>query len=289
MRSVVLSVVVAFCGVAASAQTVANSMRFGYTGTVTRYATIFDAQKSVNAVATGTLSGALSRDFCMKFSRDSGSDHLLLGTGWFLTTTGPDKGNGNPSNKNTGFVQLQDNSLASLTPGAVNSKWDNARTTFTLNLSGTNALDGTHPQYNTRLWNTTADSGQGGTFLDYDFSMVATVADAAVWDAAQGMYISNTDPTSVTGYFRGLFQNTSEVPGSIGTLHQGYYVFDFGLNLDSWAYDNRALFDAVTGLTENKYEVSKFGSAIPESSTYALLLGMASLATVGLLRWRRRR
>ncbi len=260
-------------------------MRLGYTGSVTRYDTLADAQAGTNAVSTASLGGT-SRDFYLSFRKDFGQSAMLLGTDWYLTTTGTSYGAGNPNNTNVGFVQLADNSLTSLTSSS--SAWDATRTVFSLNLSGANALDGVHPVYNTRLWNTTADTGQGGTFLSYDFSMVATVADAAAWDSTAGMYVAQTDPTAVTGYFRGVFQNTSEVAGPIGTSQQGFYTFDFSLNLDNWASQHSAEFTPTATLPANQYYVSTLASSIPEPSTYALLLGAGTLALAALRRRARR-
>ncbi len=138
---------------------------------------------------------------------------------------------GNPNNQNTGFVQLIDNSLASVT--ASSGAFDAARTTFTLNLSGANALSGTGTLYNTRLWNTTGNEGQGGTFLSYEFLLVANGFAQAVWDDVAGMYIAQGDPTGMSGRFSGIFQNTSAI-----STYNGYYAFDFSLNGNSWAQSN---------------------------------------------------
>lgn len=284
MRCVVLLGLLALGGAAACAQTVADSMRLGYTGTVTRYGSLSDALAGVNGSAPASL-GDESRDFYLRFHQGDGTPALQLGTSWFLTSSGPRYGDQNPNNINAGFVQLYDATQSSLTN--VEGKWDDALTSFSLGLSGTNALDGVHPVYNTRLWNTTDDTGQGGTFLSYDFAMSATGMGTAQWDEAKGMYLATGDPTAVNGYFRGIFQNTSEVAGPIGTQYQGYYAFDFALNLDNWASQHAGEFTPTAALPANGYQVSTFGAAIPEPSTYALLLGLGTLAAAAVVRWRR--
>lgn len=279
MRAVVLSAVVLFAGTAAvSAQIVADSLRLAYTGTVTRYASLADAQNGTNAVAAGVLAPE-NRDLVLSYQEGTGTPALWIGTGWYLTPGGVTYGVGNPNNQNTGFVQLIDNSLASVT--ASSGAFDAARTTFTLNLSGANALSGTGTLYNTRLWNTTGNEGQGGTFLSYEFQLVASGFAQAVWDDVAGMYIAQGDPTGMSGRFSGIFQNTSAI-----STYNGYYAFDFSLNGNSWAQSNQAAFSPTT-LPENQYKVSTFASAIPEPATYAMLFGAASLVLAGWRRWRR--
>jgi hypothetical protein len=280
MRIVVLSAFVALCGAVATAQTVVDSMRLGYTGTVTRYDTLADAQSGTGAVASASL-GSESRDLLLSFSQVSGANALQIGTNWALTTTGLGYGAGNPNNTNAGFVQLVDGSLGSVLP-ATAAAWDDSLTTFTFQLLGANALstDGIGG-YNTRLWNTTSATGQGGTFLNYDLSLAATVGTAAVWDATSGMFLSYTDPLSVKGYFRGVFQNTSTV-----SAYNGYYTFDFTLNLDSWAAQHSTEFDSTT-LTSNTYTPTTFGAAIPEPATYAVCLGLGTLLLTALVRRRK--
>ena len=259
MRFVVLSAFAALCGAVATGQTLVDTMRLGYTGTVTRYNTLLDAQSGTNAVASASL-GAESRDLDLSFTQRPGANSMQIGTNWFLTPTGIAYGDGNPNNTNTGFVQLVDSTLGSVT--AATAVWDASRTEFSFQLSGANAV--TMPGadvYNTRLWNTTALTGQGGTFLNYDLSLAATVGTAALWNPAAGMYLAYGDPTAATGYFRGLFQNTSKY-----TEHNGYYTFDFTLNLDNWASAHTGEFDAST-LPSNQYRPAPFGAAIPEPAT----------------------
>lgn len=278
MRLVVLSAFAALCGAVATGQTVVDSMRLGYTGTVTRYNTLADAQNGTNAVASASL-GAESRDLYLSFSQATGTNAMYIGTGWFLTTTGAGYGDGNPNNTNTGFVQLVDETLGSVS--SASAAWDDSLTAFSFQLSGVNALSTTGSGgYNTRLWNTTAANGQGGAFLNYDLSLAAMVGTAAVWNPASGMFLSYTDPTAVKGYFRGLFLNTSTV-----SAYNGYYTFDFTLNLDSWAEQHAGEFDSTT-LTDNAYTPTTFGAAIPEPAAGAACVGLGALLVVA---WGRRR
>ncbi len=85
MRAVVLSAAVLVAGTAAvSAQIVADSLRLAYTGTVTRYASLADAQNGTNAVAAGVLAPE-NRDLVLSYQEGTGTPALWIGTGWYLT------------------------------------------------------------------------------------------------------------------------------------------------------------------------------------------------------------
>ncbi|MFT3828664.1 MAG: hypothetical protein QM691_03060 [Opitutaceae bacterium] len=251
-----LLVALALAATAAQAQIIAYTDRFGYTGSVTRYATLADAQSASNALATFTLGE--NRDLRVQLFNGFSpfvEDQYHIGTNW----TPP----GSPSNNAVGFVQVP----LQYGTNSVHAFWDSTLTQFSFAASG--AL--TDP--NARLWAGTADAAsQTGRFLDYHLWFVASGLDPAFWLAGFGTYASTGDPTAVTGGFSGLFENTSDDAS-------GFYTFDFQLNLDNWAFANFGPYDP-------EYYIPSFfaaPTAVPEASTYGIL-GALVLAALGLAR-----
>src|SRR5574337_904573 len=113
---------------------------FDYSGTVTRYATLADAQNGTNALSTTAIATATNgtrqtltnaRDGNVYVASNSpGYDPTNLAyfsTAWYYTTF-PANGDGwgNPNNTNTGFVQYYDSSAAPVVSGG----WSNGGTRF---------------------------------------------------------------------------------------------------------------------------------------------------------------
>ena len=115
--------------------------------------------------------------------------------------------------------------------------------------------------------------------MSYDFSLSASGLAAAQWDDVAGLYVSQSDPTSVDGYFRGVFQNTSEV-----TAYNGYYTFDFTLNTDNWAVQHSAdLIDVSSGGLVAHQRISVFpGYQVPLAETVRQG-GRIPVSAVGLI------
>ncbi|MBX3097120.1 MAG: PEP-CTERM sorting domain-containing protein [Fimbriimonadaceae bacterium] len=270
---------------ASQAQFFAFTETIGYDGTITKYATLADAQNQQNAVS-GPHAVA-QRDhyaYVVDGVGSFGSDANFFGTAWYFTTEentnnlpkddpGGNRwysGWGNPNNTNTGFVQLYDdnaNTHISRSGAWTDTNYD----TFVLTVTGLNAGATDYA----RLWNAPNTGGPAGdtagTFISYSYS--ATFG-GLVGTPQSGLIVSDTvDPTSVTGSFTGIFQNTSTTnPGS-----NGFYVFNLSLNNISWAVaqGNAALNGDIT--------TSQFGAAaVPEPATM-IALG------AGLLAFARRR
>ncbi len=261
----------------AHAQIVVDSVRFGYTGSVTRFATFADARAGTNALATSAVP---QRDLRITILADApwlyaGTSNInYVGTLWNFVSTADGR---TPSNTNLGFVQLGDLDASTIT--ALSASWNAGLDTFSLHLAGANA---TRADDYARLWNAGGQSGPAaitaGTFISYELNLVAGGLNAA-WDAAHGSYDSfQQDPATLSGDFTGLFQNTSADDGY-------FYTFDLALNLTSWAFDHRGDLTSES----QPYSAGTFATptVIPEPSTIGALLGAAALGLAVCHRRRR--
>lgn len=248
---------------------------FHYTGTVTRYATLADAQAATNALATASITTATNqtrttlpnaRDGQVYFASGAAGydpvDLAYFSTAWYFTTD-PANGNGwgNPNNTNTGFVQYYD---ASATP-VVSGGWLDANTRFVLDVSGGDGDSFNHA----RLWAAAAEGGEAGntagTFLAFQLNLVADFAAPAALDDATGWYTTLAAPTALSGSASGIFQNDSTTDPSLN----GFYTFDFAFASGSWASQNEATWN------NGQYTPQSFfaapGATVPVPGTLALL------------------
>ena len=141
---------------------------------------------------------------------------------------------------------------------------------FTLNASGT----GAGASEFARFWHAPNTGGAAaltaGTFHEWALDVTVgglTVNEIGTW------YIAENHPTSVSGSMTGIFENTNTSDSSLN----GFYRYDYNLNLTNWAWDNQ-------GSLYGAFSDSFFAAAVPEPST-----GLATLAVFGIALIRRKR
>jgi hypothetical protein len=246
-----------------------DTERFGYEGTITRY-TDSTLTEISGTVDTGARDASISS---INFEADLWS--VVMGSWWYSTASdapgaplGAGWGNVN-GNTGPGFMQYYDeDQLFVVDQDYSFTDFDGTYWT-TFNFSLNVEMD----EYGafSRL-SAPANTGDSGFFHSLNVTLSATGL-KGVYN--NGMIIASESdgfPSGVTGSISGLFENTSNsVPSN-----NGFYQFDFILNLDNWAYENREL---LVGKYDTFYEGS-YAAPVPEPSS-ALLLGMGLLGLAG--------
>jgi hypothetical protein len=268
-KTLMVSLLAAACAAVHAQTFYASTDKFGYNGSMTKYASLADAQAQTNAISTHNFA---QRDGSMYVLKNASSfDSLTPNTNEFLTawyyTTNQDHGAysgwDNPNNNTDSFVQLYDDNASTTvtkTGGWTNSSYN----AFHFNVTGVNANSADFA----RLWNgKPAGAGEPtkGSFVSYELDV--TAAGLTGVQINPGFYESSNQPTSVSGFFRGIFQNQSTTDPS----SNGFYRFDLALNNTNWASNQSNL--------NGSFANSTFGAAaVPEPATMAALgLGMAAL------------
>lgn len=298
----------------ASAQMMAfETDRFAFSGTVRRYTTLAAAQTSNSAFLTNTFA-VENRDLALFVTENRtplDADWPFASTVWISTayyyTTAEntnalpkDHPDGNNLHNNYHFETRNFGDGAHLLADAHSTRvtsrsgsfggYDGLTdtwTTFTLNVSGAqsgnNGANGLIANF--AFENDLDGVPNMGTFRSYALNVTAYGLNGV---ESNGQITSNSSfgpdgerlghPTGVNGKFTGIFESIS------GTAAEdGFYAFDFDLNMDSWAFNVGDL--ALNG----NFGPSNFSAPIPEPSTYAFCLSGASLLVVMVRRYRSNR
>ncbi len=256
------------------------------------FATLEDAEAGINPIASHPITTddeVNNRDLALRIANGFGDyysftpDRNTIQGAWWYTTAentnelpkdDPDgdryyTGWGNRrGNAGMGYIQIRD--IDSVTHTSLNFAFQDFDgtfwTTFSLSLTGAGAGLAEQARLNIDGQGWPADQGY---YHYYDLTLTAGGLEGQANETTPLLIEAFNHPTSVTGSFVGLFENTNT-----DELYQdnvGFYTFDLTINMISWAYEQGD--EELNGNFVNSY----FGVVIPEPGTTGLLLLGAGL------------
>jgi len=245
--------------------------RFGYTGTVYRYATLQDAQQDTNRIDTVTIG---NRDLALYIVNDYEeydlNYNIIMGSWWYTTA---DNTNGYPKddpsgdryysgwgntrgNTGVGFMQLYDEYADTVASVAMQFKNYNGTywTEFELDISGVNAGAADYARFS--VYDNVND---GGFWHTYHLTLTASGLEGI--EAPSGRIEAFNHPTGVNGSFSGLFELTEN---QTSPANIGFYRIELTLDMTNWAFEQGD--EALNGNFAESYF-----AVIPEPATMTLL------------------
>jgi len=244
-----------------------------YSGTISRYATLADAQTGSNSLSSVHLSQP--RDGSLWNTKNAPTSYTGAGyendtvflTSWWYTTdpnNGAYSGWGNPNNTDDSFIQLYNGGNGTVTSNT--ASWNAGFNTLTVNITGANA------DYNNsyaRLW--TGQSGssvEDGVFVSYGINYSVSGL-AATLDPSTGWMVDGTSRGIVSGSFTGIYHNIdTNVPAN-----NGYYAFNVSLFDSGTTYG-----EANSANLNGAFNHGFFAAPVPEPASFAVLgLGVFAL------------
>ena len=256
-----------------------------YSGSVTRYATLADAQNQTNpvggpySIATAMVGSYQTRpnarDGQIAVTSDApadyGTDYTHVSTAWYFAVgSNPD----NPNNTNNGFIQYYMES----SPATVTGGWQPGHTQFRLTVAGGDGDDFDVG----RFW-PAPDSGpdviSDGTFIDFNLDVTANFASPATLNGTTGWFETTAMPSSFSGTLSGIFENDQTDTPS----YNGFYRFTYTVTgPGSWAEDSGATWTDGAAQIHPPESLWAAPRAVGPAPAPVLVPGPGALALFGL-------